>query len=54
MFRFDKANGRMRNMSKMMDQLGLDVETFACQTLRSRFALCDPHLPALQRGRGVP
>jgi uncharacterized protein DUF6455 len=33
MFRFDKANGRMRNMSKMMDQLGLDVETFACQRL---------------------
>jgi hypothetical protein len=32
-FRFDKANGRMRNVSKMMDQFGLDVEAFACQRL---------------------
>ena len=29
MFTFDKADRRARNMSEMMDRLGLDLETFA-------------------------
>src|SRR5215472_13951725 len=55
MFTFDKADRRARNMSEMMDRLGLDTDAFARRrALRSRFELRDPHLPVLQRGRGVP
>jgi hypothetical protein len=33
MFTFDKANRRARNMSEMMDRLGLDPQTFAHRRL---------------------
>jgi hypothetical protein len=33
MFALDKANRRIRNMSQMMDRLGLDVGAFACRRL---------------------
>jgi hypothetical protein len=35
MFTFDKADRRARNMSEMMDRLGLDTDAFA----RRRFGL---------------
>jgi hypothetical protein len=52
MFTLDKADRRARNMSEMMDRLGLDTDAFA-RALRPRLELRDPHLPVLQRRRGV-
>src|SRR6516165_11098849 len=52
MFMFDRAECWARNMSEMMDRLGLNTDAFAHRRLWSRFELRDPHLPVLPRGRG--
>ena len=50
MFTFDRADRRARNMSEMMDRLGLDTDAFARRRSGPDFELRDPHLPVLRRG----
>jgi hypothetical protein len=53
MFTFDKANRRAKNMSEMMDLLGLHTDAFAQRRLGLDLSSAI-HLPVLQRARGLP